>query len=513
MAESVLSRTLGYADLALRARTLRRSTDHEVAARARDLLVERMGKLRGLPQKMGQMLSMGGDDSRAADFDRLTDRAEPLPFEEIEPILREAWSSEVSDVVQSIDTHGIAASLGQVHRATLKDGRDVAVKVQYPGIRKAAMRDLKMLGWLSAPVGDLRRGFDMHGYRAEVLRDLEEELDYRIEAAHQIRFAEAARGTPGWIVPEVIDSLSTDRVLVTTWIDGERIAAAAERSLEQRQSLATTIINGLFANLFSTGFIHADPHAGNYRFEFSRMSPRVVLLDYGSMFELPIQNRLLILKLIQMTMTGCGDPFKPLIALGFNRDLLEPIREKLAAVCGTIFEPFTNPGRFDVRQWNRRERIADILGDDKWNFRMSGPPWLLFVMRVFHGLTYYLDKLDAPVSWSIAIRRHLNANASALDAIDATPEPEVAGAFEHQARHLRIRVTERGREKVLLRFPARSVDNLHELMDDDLQARIREQGYNIDSIVKTVRRSAYQPQTLIRLSDAATEKAINVWLE
>ena len=89
----------------------------------------------------------------------------------------------------------------------------------------------------------------------------------------------------------------------------------------------------------------------------------------------------------------------------------------------------------------------------------------------------------------------------------------MAGAFEHQARHLRIRVMEHGRDKVLLSFPARSVDELHELMDDELQSRIRRLGHDIDNLVKRVRRSAYQPQTLFEVSDAAAHKSFRVWLE
>ncbi|MCB9856706.1 MAG: AarF/ABC1/UbiB kinase family protein [Phycisphaerales bacterium] len=513
MAGSVIARTLGYADLALKARKLRRSSDREVSARARSLLVERMGKLRGLPQKMGQLLSMGGDEDRAAAFGKLTDHAEPLPFDEIEPVLRDAWDADIVSIVRSIETKGIAASLGQVHRATLMDGTDVAIKVQYPGIRKAAMSDLKMLGWLSAPAGDLRRGFDMQGYRNEILRDLDEELEYCIEAANQKRFAYFMQSQPAWVIPDVIESLSTDRVLVTRWIDGERIEVAAKRSLPERKALARSIIDGFFHTLFESGFIHADPHAGNYRFAHSADGPRVVLYDFGCMYQVPAEHRMAILKLIQMTMSNSGDPLKPLLALGFNPDLLEPICGKLAAVCGTIFEPFTYPGQFNVREWKRGERIADILGEDKWNFRMSGPPWLVFVMRAFHGLTYYLDRLDAPVSWSIAIRRHLDANAAALAAIDVTADENQAGAFETQARHLRIRVREGDREKVLLTFPARCVDNLAELMDDDLRERIVGHGYDLEAIGKSVRRSAYAPQSLFEINDVSTNKTACVWLE
>ena len=107
------------------------------------------------------------------------------------PVIAEQWNCDPETVFSEIEPHGRAASLGQVHRATLRDGRTVAIKVQYPGIRQAVEADLKMLGWLSKPVGDLRRGFDLTDYRGAIRDSLDEELDYVREAEHQRRYAEA----------------------------------------------------------------------------------------------------------------------------------------------------------------------------------------------------------------------------------------------------------------------------------------------------------------------------------
>ena len=122
---SKLRRSIGYVDLARHARKLRKSTDEAVRGRARTHLAARMGKLRGLPQKIGQILSMSSDAEAAEVFAPLTGDAEPLPFDEIQPLLEQAWGTPLERVVRSIEPHGLAASLGQVHRAVLHDGRSV----------------------------------------------------------------------------------------------------------------------------------------------------------------------------------------------------------------------------------------------------------------------------------------------------------------------------------------------------------------------------------------------------
>jgi predicted unusual protein kinase regulating ubiquinone biosynthesis (AarF/ABC1/UbiB family) len=478
-----------------------------------------MGKLRGLPQKIGQILSMSGDADRATIFDGLTDGAEPIGFDEIRPMLEAAWGRPLDDVVRSIDERGIAASLGQVHRAELKDGRRVAIKVRYPGIRDAVMNDLKLVGWLSSPVGDLRRGFDLAGYRAEILRDLNEELNYRREAANQNRFAALLADHPAWIVPNVIEVLSGESVLVSEWVDGQRAADLARWDDASRGALGRALVDGFLALLFDHGVVHADPHAGNYRFLRSPDGPRIVLYDFGSVATVDADRRTALLALIDMASRRDGDPLGPLTALGFDARLLGPIRWKLAALTAVLFEPFASAGKYDLSRWRRGERADAILGTDRWNFRLAGPPDLIFLMRAFAGLTHYLDILKTPVCWAAAIAPYLKRDASAIAAsttrcataaVDTGADAGAAGTFAGMATSLCILVTEGGREKVRVTLPAAAVDGLDDLIDDDLRTKIAAKGIDVDVIVRRAQGSAYAPQELFSLREASRE--VRVWL-
>lgn len=511
---SMITRSLGYAGLAKGMWDVSRASDETVKHNAQRHLAERMGKLHGLPQKIGQMLSLSEKDDLPGAFSKLTDAADPLPFDVIERVLAAQWGAPVDSVVSEIDPWGHAASLGQVHRAALHDGREVAIKVAYPGIRDAVMADLKVLGWLSAPVGDLRRGFNMPDYRSEILRDLNDELDYRTELRNQLRFRALASVMDGLIVPEPIADRSTDQVLVSVWEDGCTIEEAVSWPAPARAQLGRLLLNHFLTCVFDHGLIHGDPHPGNYRFRLSPdESVSIVLYDYGSVASIDQLDRMLLLRLVDASNTRKGDPMSLLVALGFNPDLLSPIRQKLPAVCSVLFEPFGYTHKFDLGGWNRAHRLDDILGDDRWNFRMAGPAKLIFLMRAFRGLLYYLERLQEPVSWGLMVKPLLERHAADMRNIDLAEDVAGEGGFEALARHLRIEVHRNGTKKVSLTLPSGAVEDLDAVIDADLAERIRAQGTDIKAIVRDVRRRGYAPMELFALDEPNGERRVRVWIE
>lgn len=505
-----IKRSIDLVRLGQSAIKLRSVQDDTAAAHARATLIERMGKLRGLPQKLGQILSMGSGAS-ADDFRPLTNHAPALEFWAIQNELEEVWGRPIEEVVDEIAHEGLAASLGQVHRATLKDGRQVAIKVRYPGIERAVASDLSVLGWLSVPVGGLKRGFDMTAYRQEILRDIEEELDYQREANHQREFARLSQGLSGLVVPKVIDEWSSDRVLVTTWEDGVTIEEAARWPQSYRKSLARRLLMQFAELAFGEGVLHADPHQGNYRFRIRQEEPEVVLYDFGSILRLTRQERLALVRLIHATANDSPvDPYPLFLALGFDARTLEPVRSKLPALCRVLFEPFAAGAPYDLGRWNRAERVTDVLGDDRWNFRISGPARLVFLMRAFHGLVYYLERLGEPVNWTWNVMPMVERQLAEAMTLELPTVSQGGSSLATLAKHLCIMVTEGGRTKASVTLPALAVDDLEAYLDEDLSQKIRERGLDVRSMIREVRRRGYAPGGIFEMTDG--DRLFRVWL-
>jgi len=510
MRKSVIGRAVEGIKTARDLRAFAKAEDPVVRANAATHLARRLGRLRGLPQKLGQSLSFSESDGEP--FKPLTEQGEPLALEEVEAILARAWGVPWTKHLTELAAHGLAASLGQVHNGRLRDGTAVAVKVAYPGIREAVMADLKMLGWLGRGGERFMGGFEYDAYQQVILADLEEELDYVIEAGQQAEYASLAADEPV-VVPGVIPHLNRNNVLVTAWEPGQTIEMAALWPEATRHRLGHLLVNHFLTMFFVHGRLHADPHRGNYRFRSGPKGEQVVLYDYGSVARFDLRTRMLILKLIFCTANGRGEPLDLLNALGFKQDLLLPISDRLAALCRVIFEPFLDHGRFDQRQWHRKERLADILGDERWNFRLSGPAGFVFLIRGFQGVFYYLRELKVSVCWQKLLEPILKRFFPEMMALSVAPVSTGQARFEAMARHLCVRVSVGDVTRVSLKFPAGAVERLGTLMGDELLARIHRQGLKEEEVIRKARRSGYAPGELFTLREKNKKKIVTVWLE
>jgi len=252
-------------------------------------LAEGFARLRGVFIKMGQVLSVVGTFLPAAfgeALGTLQDKVPPRPFSEIEGRLREAFGADPLARFGSFEREALAAaSLAQVHRATTLDGREIAVKVLYPGIERLIVRDLAVMRsllpvikWL-VKVGRVERVF--HELGAMLAR----ETDYQHERANMDRIRKIFENRPDVIVPEVIDELTAAGVLSMSFEAGTKINDL-EAELEQgidSQAVARLLVECYFTMLLEHRVFHADPHPGNF---LVRPGPKLVILDYGAVEEL-----------------------------------------------------------------------------------------------------------------------------------------------------------------------------------------------------------------------------------
>ncbi|MEC4614950.1 MULTISPECIES: ABC1 kinase family protein [Tsukamurella] len=254
--------------------------------RAAEQIVEVLSNLKGGSMKVGQMLSVidiglfpeDRRDSFRERLEALCAQAEPLPFITMRPIIEKALGPLDDAFAEFPDSPIGVASIGQVYRARLHDGRWVAVKVQYPGIREAIrsdVRNLKLFGkLLGAQWPTVRDGtlFD------EIARNLVAELDYLREARSQASAAEAFRGHPYFVIPSVISGLCADNVLVTEYVDGTPLATAAGLPQSERDLLGEQLFRFYIGTLFERNEFCADPHFGNV---LVLGSGRLCFLDFG----------------------------------------------------------------------------------------------------------------------------------------------------------------------------------------------------------------------------------------
>ena len=250
-------------------------------------LVQELGQMRGAAMKVGQVLSMvefdglpeDERDALQAKLAELRDDVPPVPFAKIERLLREEFGGPLSRVFSDFDKRAFAAaSIGQVHRATTRDGEDVVVKVQYPGVAEAVETDLRNAMLLVPLVKRLAPGLDVKALASELRERITEELDYELEAQNQRRIGRLRRGHPFISVPAVNTELSTRRALVSEYIEGERFEAVRRLEEPRRDRYGEVVFRFYFGLLYRDGLALGDPHPGNY---LLRPDGRVGFLDYG----------------------------------------------------------------------------------------------------------------------------------------------------------------------------------------------------------------------------------------
>ena len=260
----------------------RKELRHDLAFRSADDVAEELGAMKGVLMKLGQMASYVYEDMpltfRAA-MSRLQHRAPPMTPALASSVIADQLGGPPEEVFRQWDPLPFAAaSIGQVHRAITRDGRAVAVKVQYPGIARSITSDLRNVGLLRRLVGAAFPGLDTRSLVDELGDRLQEEVDYVREAESQEMFARYYDGHPFIGVPHVVPELSTSRVLTSELVAGSSFDELLEWPQHERDLAAETIHRFVFRSLYRLHAFNGDPHPGNYLFH---RGGRVTFLDYG----------------------------------------------------------------------------------------------------------------------------------------------------------------------------------------------------------------------------------------
>jgi predicted unusual protein kinase regulating ubiquinone biosynthesis (AarF/ABC1/UbiB family) len=256
-------------------------------AEAAEQILEVLGNMKGAAMKVGQVASFIDTGAFPEEFQarieaklaELRDSAPRVPFEDMRKVVEDELEGPLGEFFAEFDEDAVAAaSIGQVYRAKLHDARDVAVKVQYPGVAAAVRSDLQNLGLLMRVAKRIAPGMDAKAMTEEMRERVSDELDYEQEAQSQRAFARAWRGHPFIFIPDVVTSLCRERVLVTEWIDGLGFEEVRELPAPERDRFGEILFRFYFGSLYRNGHFSGDPHPGNFKL---MEGGRVGFLDFG----------------------------------------------------------------------------------------------------------------------------------------------------------------------------------------------------------------------------------------
>jgi predicted unusual protein kinase regulating ubiquinone biosynthesis (AarF/ABC1/UbiB family) len=370
----------------------------EIQQRTAEQLFRTLGELKGGAMKFGQMLSVlesAFPEELAGPYreqlTRLQDAAPPMPTATVREILARDLGPDWKDRLVWLDGGPTAAaSIGQVHPGRWFDGREVAVKVQYPGAGDALRSDLRAISRVARTASPLVPGLDLKPLIAELQARATDELDYELEAEAQRAFAAAFRDDPDIVVPDVVDVGGT--TLVTEWLESPASLASviASGTQEERDQYGELFVRFLFSGPARTGMLHADPHPGNYRILPGPGGEPggLGVLDYGAVARLPDRG---LPEAMGRLLRIAADEDGEALVEGLRQEGF--IKERISVDAGDVLDylaPFVEPTRVEryrfSRAWMRRQfaRINDPRSPAYTvGLKLNLPPAYLLIHRTW----------------------------------------------------------------------------------------------------------------------------------
>ena len=365
-------------------------------------VTDQLSRLRGAAMKLGQMISMDAGDVVPAELTiilaRLRDAAHFMPPAQLNRVLSAQWGPDWRTRFSRFETTPIAAaSIGQVHRATLHDGRVIAVKVQYPGVADSIDADVDNVSTLLRISGLLPATLNIAPLLAEAKRQLHEEADYIREAAQMRRYGALLAGADDFVVPTGLPELSGARVLAMDFVQGEPIEALVSASQDVRDMATRALLGLVLRELFEFGFMQTDPNFANYRWQAD--TGRIVLLDFGAARAVPAAAGAGYRQLLR---AGLEEDRAGLVAALLEMGLVSPLTlqrhaRALDAMIEIMVSHLGRPGLFDFADRSFVERLrghAQSIVADRGSWHIP-PADTLFMQRKVSGMALLAVKLRA----------------------------------------------------------------------------------------------------------------------
>ena len=365
-------------------------------------VTEQLSRLRGAAMKLGQMISLDAGDVLPAELTaimaRLRDSAHFMPPAQLNRVLSAEWGRDWRRTFTRFDATPIAAaSIGQVHRATLPDGRLLAIKVQYPGVAASIDADVDNVATLLRMSRLLPATLDIAPLLSEAKRQLHEEADYLREAAQMQRYGALLADDPAFVLPAPVEDLSSRTVLAMDFIPGSPIETLKQAPRPTRDAAMKALLGLVLRELFEFGHMQTDPNFANFRWQAD--TGRIVLLDFGAARAVPKETAdayrcLMTAGLAEDRQALCD----ALVAVGFvTPGILQRHGRAINDMIDVLLDHLGKPALFDFADRSFVERVrrhAETIATDRAAWHIP-PAETLFVQRKVSGTAMLAVRMEA----------------------------------------------------------------------------------------------------------------------
>lgn len=367
-------------------------------------VAEQLAQMRGAAMKIGQLMSMDSGEilppELAQIMARLRNDTHFMPPAQLKQVLNAQWSNDWLKAFKRFDVRPIAAaSIGQVHRAQLKDGRDMAIKVQYPGVAKSIDSDVANVGALMRMSGLLPKGFEIASYMEEARKQLHEETDYAREGAQLEKFAALMADHAGFVCPQVHQDWSTPDILSMSYVSGTPIEDTHNLPQDTRDQIAARMIDLTLQELFDFGLMQTDPNFANYLYDAD--TDRIVLLDFGAAREIDPTIALQYRDLLAAGLSGDRDKIEAVsLDIGFfAQDTESQHKDQIISMIAFVFQSLkqTRPFDFEQNELSARMQAMGMALADSGFVPPPLPIDVLLVQRKLGGMFLLAKRLGARV--------------------------------------------------------------------------------------------------------------------
>lgn len=367
-------------------------------------VTQQLVQLRGAAMKVGQLISMDSGDllppALAEILGRLRSDAQAMPKKQVLAVLDASWGAGWDRHFDEFSfTPVAAASIGQVHRAQRKDGRVLAIKIQYPGVRESIDSDVDNVASLLRMSGLLPKELDLKALLRQAKQQLHDEADYEREGSYLQRYAELLAESPAFVVPALHADLTTKSVLAMSYVGGVPVESLVDAPQAERDHIVGLLIGLLFRELFEFQLIQTDPNFANYRYD--RDSRQLILLDFGATRPYKATMVKGYRRLMAGAVSGDHDSMrKAALALGyFDASTQEKHQLAVLELVDLALEPVRRAGAYDFGSTDMAARLREAglaLGLDR-EFWQIPPIDALLLHRKLGGLYLLAARLKARV--------------------------------------------------------------------------------------------------------------------